>query len=229
MAETDLPSAATLEYGTAPPLRQRRWFRWVVALCVVAVVGQVTWRYGGTVWRHAQVLWWQRACMAYARPANLLVYTDDPAEADKISRGEYIQMYRTGPAYYRDLPAYQGLSSLVGYDAGSGGATVYMHARKNNAGDRRLVIIYIRGAGTQRYLDVSVFAPATLTSRGKWLSRSTAREFHAGDANGAPLRLFAGQDDPNDPTAFVIPYEEGGVPGKLRGRLVGDNVALSPE
>ena len=221
---------ATLEYGKAPPLRQRRWFRWVVALSALSVVVPAGWRYGGPLCRHAQVLWWQRTCMTYTRPADLLVYTDDPAEADKLSRDTYIQMYRTGPAYYRDLPAYQGLSSLVGYDAGSGGAIVYMHERTNSAGDRRLVVVYLIGEGPLGYLRTSVLIPASAVRGARWsATTSSVNAYRLMGPNGTPLRLFAGQSDPDDPALFTVAYRDGDARGVLRGKLVGDAVAIEFE
>jgi hypothetical protein len=43
------------------------------------------------------------------------------------------------------------------------------------------------------------------------------------------LRLFGGQPDPADPSRFTIPYEVGGKPGIIHGRLKDDDtVELRP-
>ena len=99
------PAAPPLDYGSAPPLRQRRWFRTAMICVALAVTGAALGRGGALLLTHAQVLRWQRACMAYSAPSDRLVYTDEPVEADALSRASYLQMYRGGPALFRDPPA----------------------------------------------------------------------------------------------------------------------------
>ncbi len=214
-----------LDYGTAPPLKHRRWFRATMACVALAIAGAATWRYGAAIAAQAEVLWWQRACMAYAAPSDRLVYTDDPVEADQLSGGSYLQMYRGGPALFRDLPAYQALSARVGYRGGTGGTIVYMHQRTNPRGQRRMVLIYASGPPSQ--IKASVYVPATLTSPGKWALGGTAYLIeHFKPALRGHARVFAGQDDPSDLARFTIAYELKGEPHEIRGTLQADDTVL---
>ncbi len=211
-----------------------RWFRRIVVWCVLLGAFIGAWRFGGPVWHHARVLWWQRTCMAYAQPAERVVYSDRWRDVQSFAgRADYGQNYVGGPVFFRELPAYQGLSAEVGHDAGSGGAVAFMHERTNERGQRRLVIVYVAGDPFRIFnidepgLKVSVWIPASVKARGSWAPTQGYARFASGVR--VNRRVFAGQVDPADASAFTIRCDVSGAPRTLRGKLVGDTVQFSVE
>jgi hypothetical protein len=223
--EVPTPSAPQLDYAPAPSVVRSRWFRRIVLISVLLAIVIGSWKYGGPILSQVRVLWWQRTCMTYAQPADRVVYTDTSDEAAKLQKsGEYLRFYSGGPAFLRDLPAYQGLSAEVGYAAGSGGAIAFMHERTDEKARRRMVVVYVDQAAL---LKATVYVPATATSRAKWVPARNLRDFSSGLLAGR--RIFAGQPDPNDPSAFTIRYDAGGIPRTVRGQLLNDYVVFSVE
>ena len=225
MTQTEVPPPQQLDYAPAPSIVRSRWFRRVVAISVLLALGIGGWKYGGSILSQVRVLWWQRTCMTYAQPVDCVVYTDTPDEAAKLQKsGDYLRFYSGGPAFFRELPAYQGLCAEVGYAPGSGGAIAFMHERTDEKGRRRMVVVYVNQAAL---LNATVYVPATVTSRAKWVPARNQRDFSSGLL--VSRRIFAGQPDPNDPSAFTIRYDAGGIPRTVRGQLLNDYVTLTVE
>src|SRR5688572_27391931 len=80
---TTQPEAAPPRLAYAPPPRwhRRRKFRLGVLCGVLLVLAVAGWRWGPAGWKHAQFLYWQRQCLAYAPAADQVVYDNDPARA----------------------------------------------------------------------------------------------------------------------------------------------------
>ena len=227
--DTTTTTAAPLDYAPAASVVRSRWFRRTVILSLLLATFIGAWRFGGPLGHHARVLWWQDTCMEYRQPPDRLVYTNVADDLTQLLRtGEYLRHYTGGPLMFRDLPAYQGLSSEIGYQAGSGGAIAFMHERVNELGQRRLVIIYV---SRDPALYASVLIPSTMTAHGKWGQTANWQPFTSGLHVGH--RVFAGQVDLNDASSFTVQCEAGGVPRhhprKARGRHgpVQRRVALS--
>jgi hypothetical protein len=223
---TQTETQAPLDYGLAPPLRRARR-RAVLYLCALLALGWVAWRHGPPLVAHAQVLWWQRTCMSYTRPADLVVYSEDATETSALRRrGGYIQMWSGGPALFQELPAYQGLAAQLGYFT-SGGTLLYMHERTNEKGERRLVIVYANNFGSPHAIWAWTMEPSTLTKRGRWFGPATRHDDLFANCPRGMLRVMAGQDDAVDASSFSIPFTSMGQPGMLHGTLVGDGVNLT--
>ena len=222
---------ATLDYGLAPPRRRKLWIRVGVTLAVLLAMTAAAVRFGPPLVRHVQILAWQRACMNFHRPPTRVVYATDPVAAPALRRlapGEYIRMYDGGPAMERELPAYQGLAANLGYFTG-GGTPLYMHERTNEQGQRRLVVVYCNAFGSGGTVWTWTMIPATLTAPARWVRPATRREEFIGIPREA-IRVFAGQDDPDDAASFTIRFDDGGGPARvLRGELVGDRVELGED
>ena len=225
LTEEKATNAATLDYAPAPAVMRSRWFRRLVLVGMLLAIVIGTWKYGAIALSQIRVLWWQRTCMAYAQPADRLIFTDTPHEAAKLSLlSEYGRNYPGGPAFFRELPAYQGLCAEVGYAPGSGGGIAFMHERTDEKGRRRMVVVYVDQAALLR---ATVYVPATVTSRAKWVPARNQRDFSSGLL--VSRRVFAGQPDLNDPSAFTIRYESGGIPRTVRGQLLNDYVVFTVE
>src|SRR4051812_35258603 len=61
----------------APPRRRRRWPRRVgLVLLLAGIAAAGVWQ-GKPLYRQAQYLAWQRRCLTYTRPADMVVYEED--------------------------------------------------------------------------------------------------------------------------------------------------------
>src|SRR3954471_18770976 len=78
MADPPAPSFASLDYAKAPS-RKRRIFQpamWVVLIAAVFFAG---YRWGSQALQQTQLLYWQRQCLSYAPPADMVVYESEPS------------------------------------------------------------------------------------------------------------------------------------------------------
>jgi hypothetical protein len=120
--------------------------------------------------------------------------------------------------------------------ANLGSPIIFMHERFSPSGKRYLVVLHgMNGEDAslmacpvgQIGVNVDLWEPAALDVPPKSAN-------YLGDPFGTRLldgsivkrlRVFAGQADPNDPTHFVIRFEEDGQPGIIDGYVCDGNVA----
>jgi hypothetical protein len=211
----------------------------------------------------------QKTCMAYAAPADRVVYEEDPAEAEAL--------LKLGPQY---TPIFSIPSSAIvcptlqppvrftealwtSYSAGvtptapAAQGVAFMGERTTKAGERRLVCVGIAMElrpeatasryGMNRWLQAWSFEIGSLASAdqtapmGQMVIDSGAprppgeTDPLAGDLRKPynppfPLRLYAGQPDPNDASRFTIPYALVGHRGVITGTLNDDgSILLTPD
>jgi hypothetical protein len=214
-----------LDYATPLPWRRRKMVRrWLVA--VLVVLSAVVWAPG--FWNRVQVLWWQRQCLAYVAPADQVVYDDGPAALQLLSgagmtRSRTVGSSRTMVAA-RTVKCWDGLKQFV--PTGKSGALLYLHRGRNASGAERLIVVEFNYRHYyQLDFDCWDLSPANpVTALGL---RSNADTFPMPfDAGDKPLRFYAGQPDPNDPTRFTIRYDLDGKTGTIEG-CVNDSGSVS--
>src|SRR5687768_2214472 len=85
-----MTEAATPQLEYAPPLawhQVRRWRRRLVVVgLVLTTVGFLYW--APSLWQHARLLYWQRQCLAYAAPAEQVVFEPDPQRLATLAKGD---------------------------------------------------------------------------------------------------------------------------------------------
>lgn len=204
-----------------------------MAAAVLVVVGLAGWQWGPAGYRHAEMLYWQRQCMAYARPPDFVVLDDDPARAAALLAAD--PQYRRGDQTMTPEPGLNGPFLLAEYrpDAiarflpNEASGVAFMHARRSPGGQERLVIVSC-GWAWAYYCGYSLGIDAgTVVVPGSWRSNPTVadRKGQVGSVSAEPnwrwtvghdggprefragFRVFAGQPDPADPSHFTIAYE----------------------
>ena len=166
-------------------------------------------------------------CLRYTAPTDRIVYDTDPLDrSDLLGRGGYQPFNQwsvfTVPAEWHAFRA--------PYACPDG--TAFLHARRSAAGPERLVgvdiiptaadVVWLRWAVSDR---VPLFDIAGLEQSRKTLGQTVVRL----DAGGRPLRLYAGQIDPQDSAAFTLRGSFAAEPFQIDGRLLDDGaVELRP-
>jgi hypothetical protein len=235
------PTSSPLDYAPAPPLRRRRWVRRAVVFVLLAVVSLGGYRWGRPFVRQARLLYWQRQCLRYHPPADLVVYDEDPLRAAPLIQrgGEYFAasprwwFRRTGVSpIAAHCPACYGRLSLAIGNPAPADAILYLGERTSHTGVRRLVVVTcnatkIPSLAMANSMDVETAtiagwggAQGLFTDRPQTSSSFTGRIITASAGDEPLVRFFAGQPDPADAAAFTLQYDLDGVPGTLRGTLV---------
>src|SRR3954454_9414678 len=81
-----------LDYAPPKPHRRRRLVRGLALLLLAVAAVAVGWRWGPAAWRRAELLYWQRQCLAYTAPPAQVVYEEDPARVQALlADGWYVQ------------------------------------------------------------------------------------------------------------------------------------------
>lgn len=224
-----------LDYGPRPGVTRRRWFRRVTAAFVlITLLAGAGWRWGGPAFDRAKFLYRQRQCLRYAAPADRVVWEQwyPPPQAG----GGRPRLQFLGPP---TPDAFQAVHERATGERLLLGSVVFMHERRSPAGDARLVVVErvpqrLIDIGGARLFRAWVVAPATWRAGPAVISSSRPNGFPSPvNCSGPfpeflPLRLFAGQPDPADPSHFTIAFESEGRPGVLDGWLRdGDKVELT--
>jgi hypothetical protein len=217
----DLP-AQQLDY--APPLawhRRRGVRRWVV-LGLIALVG--VWC-GPGLWHHARVLWWQRYCLNYSAPVGQVVYDDGPGAGDLLGQGGMthpnVAWSSRATVAARQVACWDRLRELIDRSDPLRGRSgiLYLHEGRDAQGKRQLVVVALDWRSSEQ-LSFSAWTPEPATPLSTLSYRSSG--FHYSlpfDAGDKPLRFYAGQPDPHDPSRFTIRYELDGQPGTIEGSI----------
>lgn len=236
------PAAAPVALAYAPARGRRRRLRRLAAVLLLSACAAVGWRWGPPYYRQAQYLAWQRRCMAYTRPADMVVYEDGGPRADALlDRPDYGWTYfgpSTHPpppnvghmppawAEHKDgwAPAWPGIA-LPPRET-----VFFLHARRSPAGRERLVVV--RGGYVFMFSGGGVWLGGSSYDLATWRPGSTLHparpptglwEASLCLCAGTTRRLYAGQPNPADRSRFTIVYEEDGRRGTIEGRLNDDD------
>jgi hypothetical protein len=249
MTTTPTTTPPQLDYGLAPPRKQKRILR-IVIVGVVLLLGAASWKWGTLVWNRAPMLFWQRQCMRYTASPDEVVYEEDPVEAQKLLSRGYVRykLTRGGspdptpadplfaaaaphPNCWKRLNAVANVRApVMGNVAGLGsGAIIFLHERTTPQGTRRLVCIRYFA---ETYSFSAAFIEGYNTEHnvitpGDWTTMPAAKvralsvlSVLSGFPRHPPrVRVFAGQVDPDDSACFTIRYQMWGKEDVLDGRL----------
>lgn len=185
-----------------------------------------------------QALATQQACMNFGMPADTVVYTDDPAELAKLAQpgSGYVVRPTNPPTASLDRDRYNRGAALrvaAEWEAYHEAAwrqwqwqpfpfrrdgTVFLHQRLSPAGHDRIVVVQ---AGEAGYLTWTVVTPGT--EKNSPSAYSPAFGVGLQRRYNWPLRIFAGQPDPVDPSHFTVDYSFHGQRGRIDGQLNDDD------
>jgi hypothetical protein len=241
MSATTATQHAPLEYAPGAPVRRRRRIKRVVQLFALLGVGLAAWRWGPAARDQATLLYWQRECLRFEFPADVVLYERDPARAAALLRAQdpqYVALAYYGHGQPMVTHAVYQPRALREFATRSSATTpaqrsiVFCHDRRTPAGKRRLVIVYTSPWNDFGPLwEWALFEPAGLASPPRPLSAG-GHQFGYSNSSGfyVPRRLGPGHADPADPTHFTFPCLVNGQPSATYdGRLTDDDKVVITE
>ena len=229
---TDPPtSLAPLDYALTPS-RWRKLIRQILLGSIVVTTSFCAWRFGPTVLHQSQLLYWQRQCMKFSLPPDMVVCEENPTAAARLLKDSRYTPFTVRSVSdgldphlptvkaaalapqcwqsFRNAP-YTNNYRLI--DSGGPVAVAFLGQRISPAGHRRLVCVefapgrdFLPSFGRSNYA-VAV-TPATWTTP----PSSPVRQgyFDGAVTFESPLpsmRIYAGQPDPKDASHFTIRYQ----------------------
>lgn len=229
--------AGTLEYRPARR-RRRRWWLWLLAAAVVALAA-VGYRHRQPFQAKWAQLAFERRCLNYREPADLIVFTDDPRDfaallnaAPRPVGGRYRQSYDV--KFVSFDPDVWTRHPLLKWDPGP----AFLHRLKNPRGETRLVGIDLSPLDDDLWFYPRVVIPAGLSTdarpartRKEYSLLPLDRQLHVAlglekSSSTDAIRVYCGQPDPDDPTHFTIALEVNGAREVLDGWLQDDETVL---
>lgn len=204
----------------APPSRRKVWRRVVVGVTALALIAGA-WKYGPGAWDHARLLYYQGKCLEYGGAADEVVYEDDGMTVIR-SRNSV------------DLAKYHAVRTPPGSKQG---ALLFMHEMKTPEGEARLVTVEATlrigvFSRPQVEFERAVMKLADLSSKRRsqtQYTHSTMDRPTSSTGQLYPLKIFAGQLDPQNPSHFAIRFEVAGKQGIMDGWLESDGRVLLEE
>jgi hypothetical protein len=241
-----------IEYAPPAPRPWRRRVRRALlagasVVVIATVLASLAWAASGMYWR-ARVRAKLERLGAYSRPADLVVYDDDRRRMDVLLAqpyydyfpgsygfpGNYADEAPRPYAYYDDLGP-RGANTGVNR---RGHAVLFLHRLVDANGKAAVVEVFLDPWGTltlglwdddadpnMRVWELGSGFPIPLGEREQmglddYTDHADVVPFKMDDPR--PLRIFAGQPDPLDPSRFTIRYDLGGTPGVIDGQLATD-------
>src|SRR4051812_11072479 len=216
--------------------QRRHVIRRAVLLLVLIVVGGYLAMHGRSAWKEMQLRitmrQLQQRSMAIVRSPAHVVYDDDPANFEELvarKDGNFVGRLRMNPyrpAVLCSVKVYQEYMHLTGgYPV-----PIFLHGRAAGNGPQAMIDVEMgtridSADGVDAIVCAFSQAPMTILYVPD-MNRSWYRLRMLGDAK-TPLRVYAGQHDPNDPKAFTIRFRIGKEVGMIAGSLQPDGqVAL---
>jgi hypothetical protein len=225
------PNTGAIDYAPPTPAWRRRSLRRRIVLTTVLLgLAAATCLLGPAAW-HRVTLWsLQRACLNASALPDHVVFDDDPVRAAPLVAGDsqYTQTDPDAPTswFSRDWERFYARLSPPGKQRNT---TVYLGELSDPAGNRRLVAIEsIRWHGPRgshpfaasHTFHATVIEPGTiLTPPRELLGTAAWSKLLVEIPSGMSFRMFAGRQDPKDPSHFEIPYELGTTRGMIDGWL----------
>lgn len=219
-----MPDGLLLEYS--PPVRRRRWRRYLLAMLLLAIIGTGVWFRKPIIGR-AQLLYWQHQCLTYTRPPGVAI-TDANGNGDLdfevdsywMNDGSTKYVYSLVPECWKKL-RYGPLATQEMRLGRSG--TAFLHERVSPAGHRRLVHVECLMANAltlPEYLRCDVCTPATPWSA--LVGPAPHRQYQY-SGRSVPATLYFGQPDPADASHFTIDFTAEDRRGTIDGWLQDDD------
>jgi hypothetical protein len=224
------PTPELLDY--APPVRwwRRRRVAATLLVSLLLVCGaSVAWRWGPWARDRITFLLAQQRCMNYAAPPNRVVITTHVEEVETLASSDLPYRRLRRPASVNqgfDVMPYSWHTAEAWQNFPAGKwepGPAFLHARRTPGGERRLIALELSVGGDDLLIYCRNFKPASLRDNGD-LSRGprTIRGIYRIFGLNEPIRVFAGQPDPNDASRFTIRCESGKQSAIIRGQVHDD-------
>jgi hypothetical protein len=216
----DPTAARQLEYQQKRASQRRRRIAMLVAvtimLCAVTPFAVRYTKLAAERWRVNRLY---RECAAHVTPAATTVVWEEDAEQVKRLRDYEIVGSHHGNAAYVVPAKWRELNAAIGQQIQTWG-TLFLYERATPQSKRKL-LVGVDVAGWSRGGPVVLFARCrTIAPAAPMRLPTQAKLDHPSvmlATTEAPLRLFAGQPDPNDASHFTIDYAVGDANGLIDG------------
>ena len=216
-----LTTISTSATSTAAAGRPRRVLLWVIIVALIVSV----WAAPKLV-KHLQAVELRRECMNYDPPADQIVVEEDPTAVAALASNPIYQRGAGGRLFI--VPDFWKEENPSAHTQG----TLFLHSRTSRDGNVRLVGLDLNMApglwiaSTGDVEDKSLVE--TIITPGRALAPDTIKQsckivMWICPTNPIPMRFFAGQADPNDPSHFTFDYQRGNSRGTLDGYLSDDD------
>lgn len=233
-------SPAPLDYARAPSSLRRNLRRAFLTIIIVAAATAGL-KWGPVAWQQMQILYWQRQCMNYTAPPEMVVYDEN---ADAVKNLPLLPGYSLRPganpsgkmnppqpaAIFHPAVLDHFLESIYGAPAQRGGV-IFLGELKTPAGESRMVAIEYGDFAGMFYdlfwdgvnYQVLSFRSADLLHKpvmrdiASHTDIAMTRNFAF--KRGWSVRIFAGQRDPADPSHFTFRYQMWGIEHVGDGRM----------
>jgi len=201
----------------------------------VLLVGALIVKSAPRAWRHVQILYWQRQAMNYAPPASKIVYDEDPVEAAKLRAADHSLITGRNGEVIEFAEPWDRLYQLISPPGRRPAATLFLHERTNDKGERRLVVVELRPVWVdvdRRQYPAWKFECTCLSPGGLFQDpRDNFLMGQGGEIGAVPIgekntKWYAGQTDNGDPSHFTIRGLRNGAPVSVEGWLRDDHVVL---
>ena len=221
MTRFDPTAARQLAYEQKrASLRRRRIATLVAVIVLLSAVTPFAVRYArmaGERWRVNRLY---RDCAAHVAPATTVVWEEDAEQVKRLRDYEIVGSHHGNAAYV--VPAkWRELNAAIGQQIQTWG-TLFLHERATPQSKRKL-LVGVDIAGWSRGGPVVLFARVrTIAPAAPMRLPTEANVDHPSvmlATAESPLRLFAGQPDPNDASHFTIEFVVGG--GGAKGMIDG--------
>lgn len=229
--------------GTTPPasaLPLRGWRRVnkvdaaLVLLALLALVAIVRWRSIWSLYATTQAYVWQQKAIRLALPPDRPVYTEDPAEAQRLAGGDPAYGAARGTAWYIVRPVVEMRRWTTAAATTSTSASLFVRARRAVGGAERLVVVEMLPfaphgpAGPREFsFRYEVIAPGSPLRFP--VVRGADAVLSLGLRTEDRLTVFAGQPDAADASRFTIAYLLNGQRSQIAARLGDDEtVTFTP-
>ncbi len=171
----------------------------------------------------------QRQCMLHSASPEQIVYDDDQATLRAVKESDpalgYFKTHNIPNARTHVGRAIKPLTELCNYDGGYP-MPLFLHGRADSSGYQHLVYVHFSGrhedvANPTLILTSVSQAPITPFGYPDLFVRDYRVVFPR-QSNDTPVRFYAGQPNPVDPSRFVLNFEIQGQRGEIEGRLDDD-------
>jgi hypothetical protein len=222
---TRTSSMAQLAYAPARPWRRPlRMIRRTLLLVIILAGGSFVWWQHKPLAAHAQLLYCQYRCETHADSATAVVASVGPL--GKITSSPI-------PAFWTFCES----ASAIAPRGNAGGrfrplpvftpTLAFLHRRRSRGGHDRIVAVQCIPVYLSSFSVLQAFQPAVIEPAG-WWPLTSRPIIHESKINGGfpidvPVKAFAGQPDPADPTHFTIAYTVRKQAGIVDGWLGDDD------
>ena len=195
--------------------RRRRTRRWLI-LSAIAATLLTSFVWAPPLWRHAQLLYWQRQCLNYTAPPDQVVYESDPTAAAKLLASSKACRTDASGAAYLVPEAWESFYSLLSPPGGRSQGTVFLHRLRRPDGVERLLAVDLIDADNPSMFHASIFQPGTAITRPRQVGNVMTMGMAIGGGDAFVFaatrpskwrRVYAGRGDPADASHFTFVWE----------------------